>query len=69
VRHPIYTGYFVAWFAYVLENPSARNGGLLALALVAQLVRIHEEERVLADEDEYRRYMTSVRRRLIPYLY
>jgi protein-S-isoprenylcysteine O-methyltransferase Ste14 len=69
VRHPVYSGYFVAWIAYVLESPSARNGGLLALALFAQLVRIHEEERVLADDDEYRRYMTSVRRRLIPYLY
>jgi protein-S-isoprenylcysteine O-methyltransferase Ste14 len=69
VRHPAYAGYFVAWFAYILESPSARNIVLLALAVLAQLVRIREEERVLANDDEYRRYMTSVRRRLIPYLY
>jgi protein-S-isoprenylcysteine O-methyltransferase Ste14 len=69
VRHPTYSGYFVAWFAYVAESPSLRNVGLLATALVAQLIRIREEERVLAGDDVYRRYMADVRRRLIPYLY
>jgi protein-S-isoprenylcysteine O-methyltransferase Ste14 len=69
VRHPAYAGYFIAWTAYVAENLTARNGGLLAVALLAQLVRIREEERVLAGDAEYRRYMADVRRRLIPYLY
>jgi protein-S-isoprenylcysteine O-methyltransferase Ste14 len=69
VRHPAYAGYFVAWTAYVAENPTARNGGLLAVAVLAQLVRIREEERVLAGDNEYRRYMAAVRRRLIPYVY
>jgi protein-S-isoprenylcysteine O-methyltransferase Ste14 len=69
VRHPIYAGYLVGWLGYVLENPSTRNIALLVAGLVAQAVRISEEERVLAGDSTYRQYMAQVRHRLVPYLY
>jgi protein-S-isoprenylcysteine O-methyltransferase Ste14 len=69
VRHPTYAGYFIAWIGYVAESPSARNWVLLALAAAAQVVRMNEEERVLANDASYRDYMSSVRRRLIPRVY
>jgi protein-S-isoprenylcysteine O-methyltransferase Ste14 len=69
VRHPIYLGYLFTNIGYVLENPTSRNGVLFAAALLAQLVRIREEELVLVRDDAYRRYMGRVRRRLIPYVF
>jgi protein-S-isoprenylcysteine O-methyltransferase Ste14 len=69
VRHPAYAGYLIAWAGYVAETPSVRNVSLLALGVVAQAVRMREEERVLANDVEYRRYMGVVRHRLIPYIY
>jgi protein-S-isoprenylcysteine O-methyltransferase Ste14 len=69
VRHPAYTGYLVSYLGYVAENASAQNLVLLAVATSAQLVRIAEEERMLRVDDAYRRYLTRVRHRLIPYVY
>jgi protein-S-isoprenylcysteine O-methyltransferase Ste14 len=69
VRHPVYLGYLFTNIGYVLENPTSRNGALLALALAGQLVRIREEERVLGRDDAYRSYMTRVRSRLIPFVF
>jgi protein-S-isoprenylcysteine O-methyltransferase Ste14 len=69
VRHPVYAGYFVSDCGYVLENPSLRNGALLALMTIGQLVRIAEEERLLTGDGTYRTYCSRVRYRLIPYVY
>jgi protein-S-isoprenylcysteine O-methyltransferase Ste14 len=52
-----------------LENASLRNAALLALATLGQLIRISEEERLLAGDAAYRDYCGRVRYRLIPYLY
>jgi protein-S-isoprenylcysteine O-methyltransferase Ste14 len=69
VRHPVYFGYLFSNVGYVLENPRPLNLGVFAVALLGQLLRIREEELVLARDDAYRRYMTRVRSRLIPYLF
>jgi protein-S-isoprenylcysteine O-methyltransferase Ste14 len=69
VRHPAYFGYLVTNVAYVAENPSIRNTAIFTAALIAQLMRIHEEERLLATDVTYRTYMGRVRRRLIPYVF
>jgi protein-S-isoprenylcysteine O-methyltransferase Ste14 len=69
VRHPAYAGYLVSYLGYVAENPSSRNLALLVLSTGAQLVRITEEERMLAGDSTYREYAGRVRRRLIPYVY
>jgi protein-S-isoprenylcysteine O-methyltransferase Ste14 len=69
VRHPAYAGYLVCYVAYVAENPAARNVALLLLSTVFQLVRINEEERVLAADSSYASYRRNVKRRLIPRVY
>jgi protein-S-isoprenylcysteine O-methyltransferase Ste14 len=69
VRHPVYLGYLLTNIGYVLESPTSRNLILFTVALAGQLVRIREEERVLARDDSYRRYMSRVRSRLVPYVF
>jgi protein-S-isoprenylcysteine O-methyltransferase Ste14 len=69
VRHPAYLGYLIAWLGYVAENPSPRNLIVLALGMSVQVVRMHEEERLLEDDPDYRRYKVRVPCRLIPYVY
>jgi protein-S-isoprenylcysteine O-methyltransferase Ste14 len=69
VRHPAYLGYALSYLGYVCENPSLRNMTLLAVSSGAQLVRIDEEERMLARDSAYERYRARVRYRLIPRLY
>ena len=69
VRHPVYAGYLAAYSGYLLENPSTRNLILFAVGTGAQVVRIREEERVLARDPAYRAYSGRVRYRLIPFVY
>jgi protein-S-isoprenylcysteine O-methyltransferase Ste14 len=69
VRHPAYTGYLISYVGYTVENPSARNIVLLAIATAFQLLRINEEELVLAADDAYDRYRRRVRYRLLPLVY
>ena len=69
VRHPAYFGYLVSYAGYVAENPSAANVGLLCLSTAFQLVRIREEEQLLARDSAYHDYRRSVRHRLIPLVY
>jgi protein-S-isoprenylcysteine O-methyltransferase Ste14 len=69
VRHPIYLGYLVTHAGFLLSNPSARNVAIYAAAYVFQFARIHAEERILAQDGEYRDYLRNVRYRLIPGVY
>ncbi len=66
VRHPIYLGYLIADLGFLLVNWSARNGMVTGLTYVFQVSRIFSEERILAEDDVYRRYRSRVRYRLIP---
>lgn len=69
VRHPAYSGYLVAYCGYVLANPTLPNLALLVLGTGFQLLRVHEEERVLAGDLRYQQYCGAVRYRMIPRLY
>ena len=69
VRHPAYAGYLISYLGYVAENPSLRNFALLFLGTAFQLVRIHEEERLLVRDSAYETYRRRVRYRLIPLVY
>ena len=70
VRHPIYFGYLIGHIGFLLANFSWRNAAVLALLYVAQVIRIRREEAVLAaTSDDYRRYQTRVRWRLLPFVY
>ena len=69
VRHPAYAVYLLAYIGYVLENPAAFNVLLLCISTAFQLLRIHEEEAVLAADAGYRRYQQAVPYRLVPRLF
>lgn len=66
VRHPIYLGYVITHFGFVLANPAGWNLFVLAAADVALLLRAKCEERTLAADDAYRAYMGRVRWRILP---
>jgi protein-S-isoprenylcysteine O-methyltransferase Ste14 len=66
VRHPLYASYAVAEVGYVLENPTLRNALMVAVATFFQLLRVQQEEHVLAADPDYARYARSVRFRLVP---
>lgn len=69
VRHPIYLGYLVTHAGFLLSNTSVRNVAIYAAAYVFQFARIYAEERILAQDGEYREYLRSVRYRLFPEVY
>lgn len=69
VRHPMYLGYMLWQFGFVLANPDWRNGLVFVLATGLQLWRIQREERILGGDLAYLAYRQKVRARLIPGLY
>ncbi|MBV8036194.1 isoprenylcysteine carboxylmethyltransferase family protein [Roseateles sp.] len=70
VRHPIYLGYLIGHFGFLLVNFSWRNAAVLALLYVAQVVRMRREEAMLcAGLPEYRAYQRRVPYRLLPFVY
>jgi len=66
VRHPIYAGYFITQIGFLMASPTLRNFCIYAVAFFFQLLRIYEEERVLGEDEEYRRFAQKVRYRLLP---
>lgn len=66
VRHPIYSGYLIGHFAYLVMNPIAWNAIVYGVLYSLQIPRLLIEERVLSSDPEYRTYMEDVRYRLIP---
>lgn len=69
VRHPVYASYLVTNLAYLLENPTAWNVAVIAVATAFQLVRIAKEEEFLSADGRYAAYMRQVRWRLVPLVY
>lgn len=69
VRHPMYSGYVVTQAGFLLLNPSFWNAAVYAVAWVALLLRIDEEEKFLLRDPAYRDYRQDVRWRLLPGLY
>ena len=66
VRHPLYLCYVATDLGYVLENPALRNGLLLALSWLCQVIRIRTEEDCLRADPTYLNYCERVRYRLVP---
>jgi protein-S-isoprenylcysteine O-methyltransferase Ste14 len=66
VRHPIYMGYLVTHLAFLVSSPSLWNIVALIAADAALLARAVCEERTLAQDPEYREYLTRVRWRVAP---
>jgi protein-S-isoprenylcysteine O-methyltransferase Ste14 len=68
VRHPVYLGEITAVAGLFLAAPSARNLAVVAVLVVAQIVRSHMEERALSDAfKDYASYAETTGR-LLPLL-
>jgi protein-S-isoprenylcysteine O-methyltransferase Ste14 len=67
VRHPLYTAYVISFIGYLINNPSVANAAVIAFGTAFLLVmRIHCEESLLLEYDDYSRYASRTRWRLIP---
>lgn len=69
VRHPAYAGELIMTWAAVFTRWNSWSVFLAAAALLTTAVRILAEENFLCDSREYRRYVGSVRWRLLPYVW
>jgi len=66
VRHPIYSALFLAELCVVLENFSRVNLILSVIFVALFVIKTLMEERFLAEDPAYARYMNEVRHRWIP---
>lgn len=66
VRHPMYAGYAIIHFSFLLLMFMPINVVLYAIGWWAQILRIKAEEAVLSQDPKYAEYMTKVKWRLIP---
>ena len=69
VRHPIYAGYFISYAGFLITNPTIWNGSVYLCALVFQVLRIGQEEKILSLDPAYQDYRARVRYRLVPGVY
>ncbi len=66
VRHPLYFAYIIDIIGFVINNPSAHNIAVVAVATGFLVLRIHYEEAVLFQYQDYARYAGHTKWRLIP---
>jgi len=66
VRHPIYSALFLAELCVVLENFSRVNLILSVIFVALFVIKTLMEERFLAEDPAFARYMNEVRHRWIP---
>lgn len=69
VRHPIYTGYFLSFGAYVIQNPTPANVVIYVVFVTLELLRVVAEERVLSRDPQYAAYARTTRWRVVPLIY
>jgi protein-S-isoprenylcysteine O-methyltransferase Ste14 len=66
VRHPMYASYLLLDSGYLLQSLSVRNAAVLVVGTLCNAGRALAEERLLANNTDYRAYRRRVRRRIIP---
>jgi protein-S-isoprenylcysteine O-methyltransferase Ste14 len=66
VRHPMYLGYVVTHFGFLLLHFSLANVLVYGVTWTAFALRIRAEESFLKQDDAYRAYSAAVRHRIIP---
>jgi protein-S-isoprenylcysteine O-methyltransferase Ste14 len=66
VRHPIYSGYLITHFAFLIAHPRWWNAVVIAIADTALVARALIEERVLNRDAEYQAYCERVGWHLVP---
>ncbi|MEJ1160096.1 methyltransferase family protein [Prosthecomicrobium sp. N25] len=65
-RHPMYAGYMISQTGFLLSGPTLWNALVIPLGFILLYFRMIAEERVLAQDPDYRRYMERVRFRVLP---
>ena len=66
LRHPMYAGYVLTHIGFLLAYPTLWNAAVYGTCLCLQVMRIQAEERLLAEDAEYRAFQSAVRWRLLP---
>ncbi len=66
VRHPIYGSYLLLQLGYVIQSISAWNIAVMLVITGCNIGRSYGEDRMLATNDSYREYRSTVRWRLVP---
>lgn len=66
VRHPIYTGIFIAILAFVLRSYALLNLSMALVFVIVIMVKSIIEERFLHDDPKYAAYLRRVRWRWVP---
>ncbi len=66
VRHPLYSAYVITFLGYLMNNQSVYNAAVVLGGTAFLIMRIHYEEALLRRYDDYTRYATRIRWRLIP---
>lgn len=69
VRHPMYLGYVVSQIGILLAGPTIQNVVIVSLCWMLFVLRIIAEERVLLRDEDYRKFASRTRYRLIPGVY
>ena len=68
VRHPIYTGLFLAWLSFTLRLFSSTNLWILLTLYALFFIKSIVEESFLRKDPSYASYMSRVRYRYIPFV-
>ena len=66
VRHPLYAAYLITYVGYLLSYPRLVNVLIVAVTTAVMVARAVAEERLLADDPEYRAYRERTRWRFVP---
>lgn len=66
VRHPMYAGYILTQFGFLMASFDLTNLLFYLVAWSFQVLRLREEERFLSADPLYRDYQAAVRYRLAP---
>lgn len=66
VRHPLYAAYVVTFAGYLINNQSLYNAAIVVAGTAFLVMRIYCEEALLLKYDDYTRYASRTRWRLIP---
>jgi len=69
IRHPMYAGYQIFIFGYILNNLSLHNIIVFSVGTTAQILRILSEEKFLDRDPDYIDYKASVKYRLLPCIF
>lgn len=69
VRHPLYLAFILSQYGYVLCHTSLYNIVICSLAIYLQILRIHEEERLLQEDEQFQEYVEQTPWRVLPKVY